>query len=244
MTISSDSDILTALVELETMINHGVSKVENLLRQAWDNESLKQIKEEISQARQELETVRATLQKSQNWSAQCVQELNSTSSRVLEQNILLEQVCKESENLYSKLKLEEGKAKDCLNSLIASMQEHQQQKTRLDEAIRRVETAENILSELDSKYSFLFEIKNNLVEIINRIDGYDSINDLVISIREATTRLQEEQVLAKTMIEELEPIKRKIDKLIQVQCIPWWWPSNWWWKTKNSFTVHRIRQFK
>lgn len=244
MSNSSDSDILVALEKLECIINHGILKVDSLLKDAWNNEDLKNIKEEISQSRKKLEVARNTLQQSLDQSAQVLQvlpELKSTSSSASEQRTLLNQACHEGKNLYSSLKSEEIKGRDYLNNLVASRQEYQQYKTEFDEAIRRIKTAGNILSELDRKYGLLFEIGKNVEEIINRVGGYKSISDLVVSIREATERLQEEQIQARTMIEEFELIKHKVDDLIQAHRAPWWWPRYWWWKKKIGFTVQRIK---
>jgi chromosome segregation ATPase len=240
----SDSEVLAALEEFERIINHGISKVNNLLQDAWSNEDLKNIKEEISQSRKELEIAHITLQDSEKKSAQVLQELQSTSSTASKEQTLLNQMCSDSKELYSNLKVEEERGREFLNNLVSLIQEYQQYKTQFDVAFQRVQSAENVLSELDIKYNFLLEIKTNVSEIINRIDGYRSISDLVNSIREATERLQEEQMQARSMIAEFELIKYKVDALAQAQRAPWWWPKNWWWKKKNGFTGQRIRQFR
>lgn len=244
MSNSSDSEVLVALVEFEHIIEHGISKVNDLLQNVWNKEDLKNIKEELSQCRKELEIARITLQTSEEKSVQVLQELHSASSTASEERNLLNQVCTDSGELFLNLKAEEEKGREFLNYLVKLIQEYQQYKAQFDVAIQRVQSAENILSKLDTKYNLLLEIKTNVSEIINRIDGYRSISDLVNSIREATERLQDEQMQARSMIAEFELIKYKIDTLAQAQRAPWWWPKNWWWKKKSSFTGQHIRQFK
>jgi chromosome segregation ATPase len=411
----SDSDVLKALLEFEGMINNGVSKVSNLLEKAWDNESLQQIKDEITKSRKQLEIAHTAI-------SPYLQILNIDSSRASDQSALLKKACSESINLYSKLQSQEENGRDCINSLTASMQEYIQLKTQFDKAIRelnqytnlsqqvdksinefdqlmrsnktevdnsskvmhdltlvrnelgdckqtfiqltdvekngrdclnsltdlmqeykqyktqfdkvirelnqytklsqqvdksiidfaqlmllnktevehsckvisdltlirdeleeeseetfnqltnaekngrdclnsltvamqeykqykiqfdkanqRLNSAENIISELDKKYNLLVEVRDSVAEIVNRIGGFNAISELLNSIGESAKGLQEEKMLYRTMIEELEPIKRKVDILIQAQSAPWWWFSNWWWKPKISYTSKRIK---
>lgn len=214
MSKSSDSDVLIALAELEAMINRGIAKVDGLLQEAWDNQDLKQIQQEISQARQELEKAGIVLEENQNRSTLTLQELHALEDSASKQKDLLERTHQVSINLYSDLKSEAEKGRDCLNSLVVSIKESEQYKTQFHEAIQRIEVAENILAEIDRKYDFLLEVWDNLTEIKNSIGGYDSLKDLVTSIREATEKLQEKQDLAQNAIDaQIKPLKYQIDLL-------------------------------
>jgi ppGpp synthetase/RelA/SpoT-type nucleotidyltranferase len=153
----------------------------------------------------------------------------------------LRKVFDASENLYTKLKKEEEKGRSYLNSLDISIQKFQQLESHMQEVEERIKSTEKILSKLDRKSDLLVEVKQNLEEVINQMGGYRSISDLVYSLQAATLNLQGEHDKIKDILyEELAPIKRKVNRLIQVQSIPWWWPTNWWWKTKISFTARRI----
>lgn len=251
MSNSSDSEILKNLRQLENTIINGISKVNDLLQDAWNNEDLTNLREEISQSRKKLEIARNSLQESQERSDQVCEELKSTSSRASEQKTLLSQACNEGEKLYLNLQSQQEQATNALNNLRDSIQECQQYRLEFNQAIQRIEAAENLLSELDRRYNLLLNINRNLEEIIDRLGGYQSISDLVVSIREATERLQKEQLQARTMIEEFERINRRIegrieefeltqrqtqrqvDALTQAQRAPWWWPRNWWWSSRR-----------
>ena len=68
--------------------------------------------------------------------------------------------------------------------------------------------------------------------------GYQSISDLTAALTAATQRLQEEQDNSREL---LETIEQKVDRLIQAQRTPWWWPINWWWKKSINLGQRRIR---
>ena len=214
MSNSSDLEILDTLAELNEIVNNAIDKANNLLQEAWDREDIGQIKAEIDKARQELQQANIFLKESQNSSTQIIQEINAISSSASEQKNLLEQTYNASVNLYSDLKSETETGRDCLNSLATSIEQSEQYKTQFNEAVRRIETAENILSEINSQYDLLLEVWNSLTEINNSVGSYDSIKDLAISIREATKKLQQERELIKTAIaEQIEPLKHRIDML-------------------------------
>lgn len=244
MSLETDSDLLKHLEDFDTLLNQGISKVQNLLQEAWDHDDLDQIRQEMSQARQELELARNMLQQSQDRSIQELQVLELASSQASEKSTLLEQISAESNDLYLRLSAQEKNGRECLNSLTDSTKYIEEGQRNLNEILQRIESAENILLRLDEKQMLLLEIKNQTAEILNQIGGYDSINGLLIAIRGATERLQQKQMLTQALLEKIESLNYKINNLITEQCKPWWWPSNWWWRAKISFTARRVKQLK
>ena len=219
MSIQSDSELINALETLDDIINKAVSNVKELHKETWTKDSLNQIRIEIGQARQALE-------KSRDQAAQEFHALESASFKASEKIALLKQVSSEGNYVYLKLLEQEPEGRELLNSLIKSIQDAQQSKTQFDAILQRIDFAENILlAELDAKQELHFKLKNQMTEILNRIGGYDSVRDLVLTIRYATETLQYDQEF---MLQEFERINRKIDNLIREQRKPWWWPSNWW----------------
>jgi DNA repair exonuclease SbcCD ATPase subunit len=262
----SDSQILEALEDLQEIINHGilqgnelVQRGNELLQDAWSHEDFRNLKEEISQARQELQIARMTLENWEEQSMQVLEKLEAACLTASQEYTGLSQLSSQSEELYLSLKEEEEERKKFQANLFKLIQKYQQliqkyqqNKTDLDKtyqqsktdldrvvekayrAVQKIQDSEHIISELDTKYNDLLKIKTDLEGIISRIDGYQSINDLVNSIREATKRLQEEQIQARKVIADFELMKYKVNNLVQAQLAPWWWPANWWWKKKSS----------
>jgi predicted nucleic acid-binding Zn-ribbon protein len=185
MNNSSDSQILEALKQLEGLINSGILQGNELLRRgnelledAWSHDDLRNLKEEISQARQELQIARMTLEDRQEQSMQVLGELQSICLTASQKYTQLSQVCGQGEQLYLSLKGEEEERKKFQASLFKLIQKYhqliqkyQQNKTDLDKtyqqiktdldmvaeksyiAVEQIQDSEHIISELDTKYN-------------------------------------------------------------------------------------------
>lgn len=169
-------------------------------------------------------------------SNQVLPNLNSILIRTTEQKMLLEQAYGEAKDLYTELKSESEQQSSYLENLTTLIEICQQHQIELDTSIQRAQSVKNLLLALDKKYGLdhLLEMKNHLEELLNQRSDYGSIRDLVIAIRSATSRLQEEQTQFQAMFEDMAWMRRRIEDLTQVQRTPWWWPTNWWWKPKTG----------
>ncbi|PZO11409.1 MAG: hypothetical protein DCF25_19465 [Leptolyngbya foveolarum] len=241
MNATSDLEVLKSLETLEGLITGGIKKAEDLLQDVWDEETFTQVRSELVQTRAELQQSRSTLIKNQHKSQQERESLESVLAEALAQRTALEQSGSEYKQLYFDISKQAQRGQACLSSLTSSIQNAEQANTQINATLEQVEVVQQKVSAVDQKYQETVQLKTQITEIVERMGDYNSFEALILSLKTATAKLQDEQVAAQTRLQvALEPTDRKINRLIMAQCAPWWWPSNWWWKTKVSFTAKRM----
>lgn len=241
MNATSDLEVLKSLETLEGLITGGIKKVEALLQDVWDKDTFTQIRLELVQTRDELQQSRNILIKNQHKSKQERESLESSLTEALAQRMSLKQSGSEYKQLCLEISEQAQRGQACLSSLTSSVQNAEQANTQINTALQRVEVAQQKISAVDEKYQETIKLKTQITEIVELMGDYNSFETLILSLRTATEKLQDEQVVAQTRLQAaLEPTDRKINHLIMAQRAPWWWPSNWWWKTKISFTAKRM----
>lgn len=241
MNATSDLEVLKSLETLEGLITGGIKKVEALLQDVWDEDTFTQIRSELVQTRDELQQSRNTLIKNQHISKQERESLESLLADALVQRMSLEESGSDYKQLCSKISEQAQRGQACLSSLTSSVQSAEQANTQINAALQQVEVAQQKISAVDKKYQETIKLKTQITETVELMGDYNSFEELILSLRTATANLQDEQVVVQTRLQAaLEPMDRKINRLVMAQCAPWWWPSNWWWKTKVSFTAKRI----
>ncbi len=241
MKTTSDLEMWKSLETLEGLITGGIGKVEALLQDVWDEETLVQTRSELVQTRDELQQSRKALTNNQRKAKQEREALESALSAALAQKASLAQSGSEYGQLCSDIAQQAQRGQACLSSLTSSIQSAEQTNTQINAALRRVEAARQEISAVDEKYREAVELKAQIATIADLMGDYQSFEALILSLGTATARLQDEQAAAQIRIQAaLDPVDRKVNRLIMAQCAPWWWPSNWWWKTKVSFTAKRM----
>jgi DNA repair exonuclease SbcCD ATPase subunit len=219
MTNLTDKEILTDL-----------QKLEKLLERAWSNENIQEIHRQIEEARKQITELEPL-----------ATAINGADEKIND----LQRICQNSNDLYSRLGSMDNRGRDCLDLLTTSMNESQSLIKNLNEKIadttQQINTIEPLLEKIVREYNLLLEVKQNISEILKLIGGYKSISNLTNALAAATQRLQEEQDVSRKLLEEIKPIERKVDMLIQAQRAPWWWHSNWWWKKRINSNIHRLK---
>ena len=241
MNETSDLKVLKSLETLEGLITGGIKKVEALLQDVWDEDTFTQIRLELVQTRDELQQSRNALITSQRKSKQERESLESVLAEALMQRVSLEQSGSKYKQLCLEISEQAQRGQACLSSLTTSIQKAEQANTQINAALKQIEVAQQKISALDEKYQETLKLQTQITAIADKMGNYNSFEALILAIKTATEKLQDEQVVAHTRFQaELEPTKRKINQLIAAQCAPWWWPSNWWWKTRISFAAKRM----
>lgn len=241
MNTTSDLEVLKSLETLEGLITNGIKKAEALLQDVWDEDTFTEIRSELVQTREELQQSCNMLVNNQHKSEQERGSLESVLAEASDQRTSLEQSGSEYKQLCSNISKQAQRGQACLSSLTSSIQNAEQANTQINAALQRVEVAQQKISAVDKQYQETIKLKTQITAIVEMMGDYDSFESLILSLRTATVKLQDEQVAAQTRLQAaLEPMDRKINRLIMAQCAPWWWPSNWWWKTKVSFTAKRM----
>jgi len=241
MNATSDLEVLKSLETLEGLITGGIKKVEALLQDVWDEDTFTQIRLELMQTRDELQKSRNALITNQRKFKQERESLESVLAEASAQRISLERSGSKYEQLCLEISEQTQRGQACLSSLTTSIQNAEQANTQVNAALKRIEIAQQTISALDEKYQETLKLQTQITEIAELMGDYNSFEALILAIKTATEKLQDEQIVTQTRFQAaLEPMNRKIDRLITAQRTPWWWPSNWWWKTRISFAAKRM----
>jgi chromosome segregation ATPase len=216
---STDKEILTDLQRLE-----------KLLERAWSNENIQEIEQRIEQVRKELINLKPL-----------ATAINSADTKIKD----LQQICKNSDDLRSRLDSIDKTARNCLDLLKASIDESQDCRQKLDRKIddsnQQINTIKPLLEQIALEHNLLLGVKQNILEMLELIGDYKSISNLTNALKVATQRLQEEQNTSRKLLEEIKPLERKVDMLIQAQRTPWWWHSNWGWKKRTNSKINYLK---
>ncbi|MBV5262196.1 hypothetical protein FLX56_27830 [Synechococcus moorigangaii CMS01] len=259
--VLKDNDTLMALDELGKMLNQAITKAENLLAEAWDRDEIQQVMAEIAAARQTLKSANEALHDHQERGQNCLQELSSGTAKAQAIFQELKEIINQAEKIHSQLESQKETGDRYLKSLSILIRKQREYKADFDQINQTLEAAENLISVLNHKYESLLDVEAHILELLKSLDGYQSIQDLILSIQRATEKLQVEQTMAQDAIEQMVHLQEQLDHLIQTQSLndreyqmqieglneqvryliqaqsaPWWWPSNWWWKRRATFT--------
>ncbi len=238
MSATTDLEVLKSLDVLEGLITSGIEKAEALHQDLLNKDTFKQLSVELSQARKELQESRNVLITSQQISKRESELLQLAVAEASAQQSSLAKSGSDSRQLHLELAEKNECGQACLSSLTSAIQRARQADSQVDASIRRIEAAGEALSEVDRKYQEIFQMKAQIVAIAGQMGDYGSFEALILSLKNATHKLEQEQAFSQVSLQNaLEPIHRRVNHLITVQRKPWWWPSNWWWKTRVSPTA-------
>lgn len=263
--VLSDNDTLVALGELGKMLNQAIAKAENLLEAAWDRDEIQQVTKEIAAARQTLKSANEALHEHQERGQNRLQELSFRTAEAQAVFQKLKEIINQAEKTHSQLESQKETGDRYLESLNTLTQKQREYKVDFAKTNQTLEAAENLISALDHKYEALVDVEAHILELLKCLDGYQSIQELILSIQAATEKLQAEQIMARDVIKQMASLQEQFDHLIQTQSLndreyqmqierlneqvqyliqaqrsPWWWPGNWWWKRRATFTPKRF----
>ncbi len=241
MKTTSDLEVSNSLETLAGLITGGIEKVEALLQDVWDEDTFVQTRTELAKTTDQLQQSRDALIENQHKSIQERESLESVMAVALAQKTSLEQSGTEYKQLCANISMQAQRGQTCLSSLTNSIQQAEQTDRQISAALQRVETAQREIIAVDQKYQAAVKLKTQIAEVVELMGDRTSFEALILSINTATAKLQSEQESAQSRIQAaIEPTDRRLNRLIEAQRAPWWWPSNWWWKTKASFTTRRM----
>lgn len=217
----NDRDVLSALEELERIIQLENQKASKTLRKAtalfnknWSREDLIAIKTNIDSKLEEINSKLNELQEACNQSDESLERLTNIATDISQQESSLQQTLNKGATLLVNLDSEIEERKQVWTELETGLGIDI---TRIQLYLREIEDKEDdlkkLIQKIEEKEIYLKTLTRKIVAFTKWVGGARPLNELLIALQQATQQLQKAQSPSEVGVQDMELIKNKFEAL-------------------------------